>query len=153
MPRQYAVSFTAVAITATQDIFELNAPAAGVVRLMGLVFGQSSDQGDTAAEALDIRVIRGHATSGSGGSAFTPIPLNSSDPAASATCEINNTTVASTGTAVNLLCDTVNLQAGYQIWWPPEAMPMARNSERINVRISAPADSITASGTLYYVED
>lgn len=153
MPRQYVSTFSAVAITAAQDIFELTAPAAGVARLVGVIFNQSSDSGDAQAESLDIKIVRGHTTSGSGGSAFTPIPLNSADTAAGSACEINNTTIASAGTAVNLLADAPNIQIGEMIWFPPEMRPTARNSERIVVRISAPADSITASATLYFEEE
>ena len=153
MPRQYAATFAAVSVTAAQDVFEITAPSTGVVRLMGLVLGQSSDYGDAQAEGLSLTIVRGYTTSGSGGSAVTPSLLNSSNPAASAAVEANNTTVATTGTAVTLHADAWNVQAGYQLWWPPEVRPAARNSERIVVRSTAPADAITLSGTLYFEEE
>lgn len=153
MARQYAVTFSAVAITAAQDLFEVTAAAAGVVRLVGIAVGQYSDPGDAQAEQLSLTVVRGYTTSGSGGSAFTPLALNSGDPAAAAAAEINNTTVATTGTAAVLWSDVWNVQAGYQVWFPPENRPTARNSERIVVRIPAPNDSITTNGTLLFEEE
>jgi hypothetical protein len=151
--RMYAVTFSAVAITVQSDLFEIVVPAAGLVHVHGLVLGQTTDHGDAAAEALQLLVVRGHTTSGSGGSSATPAPLNSDYAASGSTAEVNNTTIASAGTTVTLLADVWNTQAGYQSWWTPEARPRLRGSERLVVRQSAPADSITASGTIYFSEE
>ena len=153
MARQYAVTFAGVAVSVAQDLFELTAAAAGVVRIIGLIMGQETDYGDAAAEGLRLTIVRGHTTTGSGGSTFTALPLNSSDAAAASTCKINNTTVATAGTAVNLHAEAWNIQAGYQIWWPPEARIDVRNAERIVVRTTAPTDAITMSATLIFEEE
>lgn len=153
MSRRYAVTFEAVAVTAAQDFFEVLPATQKPVRLLGLLLGQSSDAGDAQDELLRIKVIRGHTTSGSGGSAATARPLVPADTAAGATCEINNTTIASAGTAVDLLADCFNVRAGYQLWWTPETAPQVANAETIVVRLmAAPADSLTMSGTLYFEE-
>lgn len=153
MARSYAACFQAVAVTAAQDIWEVVAPAAGTIKVAALLIGQSSDYGDAAAEGLQLDVIRGHGTSGSGGSSVTPTPMNASDAASGATVERNNTTVATTGTPVYLLSDDINIQAGYQMVFMPEFMPTVRNSERLVIRITAPADSLTVSSTIYLIEE
>lgn len=153
MPRSYAVSFNAVAITAAQDLFEISPADDKPVRLLGLVIGQYSDVGDAASENLNVSVIRGYTASGSGGSTPTPTPIDGIDTAAGFAAEANNTTVANTGTAVTLLSDVWNTQAGYQIWWPEGVQPQASQANTtIVVRITAPADSITANATLYVQE-
>ena len=155
MSRRYAVTFEAVAVTAAQDFFELTPADDKPVRLLGLILAQSSDVGDAAEEILRIKVIRGHATSGSGGSVPTPVALNPSNSAAGAAAEVNNTTIASTGTAVDLLADCFNVRSGYQLWWTPETAPICSeaNGIRLTVRLmAAPTDSLTMSGTLYFEE-
>jgi hypothetical protein len=153
MGRQYSVIFSAVAVTAAQDLFEITPADDKPVRLRGLFVGQTSDAGDANDELLQVQIIRGYTTSGSGGSAPTPAPLSSIDTAAGFTAEVNNTTVANTGTAVTLHADTFNVRAGYQLWFPPENCPMASQANTtIVVRITAPADSLTMSGTLYVEE-
>lgn len=154
MGRVYAVSFEGTAVTAQVDFFELAPADDKPVRLLGLMLSQSSDVADAAEEILRIKVIRGHATSGSGGSAPTPTPVNANDAAAGATAETLNTTIASTGTAVDLLADCFNIRSGCQLWWTPETAPTATQANgTIVVRLmAAPADSLTMSGTLYFEE-
>ena len=153
MPRTFAVSFNAVAITAAQDLFEISPADDKPVRLLGLVVGQYSDVGDANSENLSLSIIRGYTSSGSGGSAFTALPLDPNDSAAGFSAEINNTTVANTGTAVTLWSDVWNTQAGYQVWFPDGAQPQASQANTtIVVRITAPADSITTNATLMVQE-
>ena len=153
MPRTFAVSFNAVAITAAQDLFEISPADDKPVRLLGLVVGQYSDVGDANSENLSLSIIRGYTSSGSGGSAFTALPLDPNDSAAGFSAEINNTTVANTGTAVTLWSDVWNTQAGYQVWFPEGAQPQASQANTtIVVRITAPADSITTNATLIVQE-
>lgn len=154
MGRVYATVFENVAVTAAQDFFEITPADDKPVKLLGLILSQSTETGDAAEEMLRIKVIRGHATSGSGGSTHTPTPCNTADAAAGAAVEINNTTIASTGTAVDLLADTFNVRAGYQFWWTPETAPTASQANTtIVVRLmAAPADSVTMGGTLYFEE-
>lgn len=150
--RMYSISFAAVAVSAAQDLFEITAPSSAGIALHALTLGQSSDYGDAAAEGLSLTIVRGYTTSGSGGSAATPRILVPGGSAASSSAEVNNTTVASAGTPVTLHADAFNVQAGYQYVWTPETRPRAAPSSRIVVRITAPADALTMSGTLYYEE-
>lgn len=150
----YAATFSAVAVTAAQDVFEITAPATSRVLIRGIRIGQYTDAGDAAAEILSVLVIRGYTTSGSGGSSVTPVNLHgwSGAPSASSTVEANNTTVANTGTAVTLLADTMNVQAGWQYYPAPHDHMVLDYSQRLVVRITAPADSLTMNGTLIFQE-
>lgn len=152
--RIYTVSFTQVAITTAVDLFELTPADDKPIEILGLFFGQSTDVGDAAAEQIPYRVIRGHTTSGSGGTAPTPRPLNRSGVAAGFAAEVCNTTAATLGTAVDLHADVINIQAGEKMWLPEGCEWEASQADTtLVVRLAAaPADSITCSGTLYVRE-
>ena len=154
MARVYSVSFEAVAVTAAQDLFEITPADDHPVVLLGMTIDQSSDVGDAAEEMLRYMIIRGCATSGSGGSAPTPRPLDPGDAAAGFGAKVNNTTIASGGTAVNLVAGAFNIRSGLAVFWPPEMTPMCNQGQTtIVVRLmAAPADSLTMSGTLYIGE-
>lgn len=152
--RRYSVVFSAVAVTAAQDLFELTPADDKPVKIVGIELGQSSDAGDAADELLQLSIIRGFTVSGSGGSAATPAPLPSSVGVASGfAAEVNNTTVANTGTSVTLMTTCWNVRAGYINWFPEGCEPGAgQGNTTIVVRTTAPADSLTLSGTLYVEE-
>lgn len=152
--RIYTVPILAVASPAAIfDAWEIRPADDKPVEIMGLFLGQSSDVGDANAENLTIRVIRGFTTSGSGGSTPTPSPLNRSDSAAGFSAETMNTTIATTGTTVDLHNDVWNTQAGYPLWLPEGCEWEASQADTsIVIRISAPADAITVSGTIYVRE-
>lgn len=156
MARMYSVVFGAVSVSAAQDFFEITPADDKPIKIRGLMLCQTgnSDTGDAAEECLRFSIIRGHATSGSGGSAPTPIPMDGVDTAAGFTAEVNNTTIASAGSGVVLHEDSFNVRAGYLNWWPPDCCPRASQANTtIVVRLnSAPADAITLSGTLYVEE-
>ncbi len=152
--RVYTVSFTAIAITAAVDIFELTPADDKPIEVIGFFWGQHTDVGDAASESLPYRVLRGHTTSGSGGAAATPRPTNRSDVAAGFAAETNNTTAASAGTAVDIHDDVINVQAGEKLWLPDGCGWGASQADTtLVVRLAAaPADSLTTSGTLYVLE-
>lgn len=155
MSRMYAVTFENIAVTAAQDFFELSPADDKPVRIHAVYLSQASDVGDAAEEMLRVTIKRGHTTSGSGGSAFTPVPLESSaGAAAGAAAEINNTTIASAGTAVALHAETFNIRSGFVYIPTPEARPGASQANTtIVVRLeAAPADSLSMSGTLIFEE-
>ena len=155
MGRMYSVSFTAVAVTAQQDFFEITPADDKPCVIHALYLAQSSDAGDAADEQLAIRVVRGHSTSGSGGSAPTPRPMNPSDTAAGFASEVNNTTIASSGTGVDLHADAFNVRAGYQMIWTPEMRPQVSQGAGVTLcvrLVTTPADSLTMSGTLLVEE-
>lgn len=152
--RVYTVEFEAVAVTAQVDFFELTPADDKPVEIIGLFLSQSTEVGDAQDELIRYRVIRGHATSGSGGAAPTPRPVNRSDGASGFAAETNNTTIASTGTPLNLHSDTFNVRAGLQLWLPDGCeWSCSQTDTTVVVRLmAAPADSVTFSGTLYVRE-
>lgn len=154
--RIYTVSFAAVSLAAAQDLFEITPADDKPVEIVGLFLSQTgvADVGDAAEEMLRIEIIRGYTASGSGGSAPTPAPVKRIDAAAGFAAEVNNTTLANTGTAVIIHEDAFNVRAGYANWWPEGTEPDASQANTtIVVRlVAAPADAITVSGTLYVRE-
>ena len=152
MGRIYSATFSAVSVSAAQDLFEVNTSATRPVVIHGVVIGQYSEAGDSQDELLSITLVRGNTVSGSGGSSATAAPLNAGDSAFGGTVEVNNTTVANTGSPVTVHADSFNVRAGW-IWLPtPELRPIVDVSSRIVVRITAPADAITCNGTIYLEE-
>jgi hypothetical protein len=154
MGRVYSVQFENVEITAAQDFFEVSPADDKPVKLLGLFLSQSTEVGDSAEEMLRIQVIRGHSTSGSGGSAGTAVPVDPNSAAAGFASEVNNTTIASAGTGVVLHSEAFNIRSGLAMWWTPETCPVANQANTtIVVRLMAnPADSVTMGGTLYVEE-
>src|SRR5690349_12554243 len=98
--RVYTVPFENVSVSASQDFFEISPADDKPVKFLRLELnnvGGTADAGDSQEEMLRLSVVRGHTTSGSGGTAPTPSPLNSTiDTAAGFAAEVNNTTIAST---------------------------------------------------------
>lgn len=154
MARVYSVSFENVSVSASQDFFEVSPADDHPVVILALYLDQISDVGDAAEEMLRYKIIRGHTTSGSGGSSATPRPLDPGDAAAGFSAEVNNTTIASAGTAVDLHAGAFNIRAGLALIYPPEMTPVAnQGNTTIVVRLMAnPADAVTMSGTLYIAE-
>lgn len=150
----YSVVFSAVAVTATQDFFEITPADDKPVQLCGLFLSQHSDVGDAQDEILHYSVIRGHATSGSGGSAPTPRPLGRNQATVGFSAEVNNTTIASAGTGVTVHDDAFNVRAGLALWWPDGFEPEASQADVLLVvrLLAAPADSLTMNGTAYLRE-
>lgn len=143
-----------MATTASVDLFEIAPADDKPLAVIGLFIGQDSDEGDAQAEMLPYRVIRGFTTSGSGGTAPTPRPLEASDPAASFTAEVNNSVVATTGTEEVLHADAFNVQVGEKLWLPDGCEWRVNQSQtRLVVRLGgAPTDSLTMSGCIYVRE-
>lgn len=151
--QMYAITVVGVASPAAiWDLVELNCSSTKITRLHSVYAGQSTDMGDAAAEALTVQFITGHATSGSGGSTQTPVPLSANFAAAGATVETNNTTIASTGTALIRHADVWNIQMPYQYRPTPEERIDLALSARLVIRISAPADTITTTYTVIFEE-
>jgi hypothetical protein len=153
--RAYEVNFSAVAITAKQDLFYIK-PAADKICVIEALYlsnvGGAADAGDAQEELYDLRIIRVPATVtvGSGGTSPTPNPLSTNDAAAGFTARVNDTTVATTsGTLLQLHNDGWNVRVPYVWMPPPEHRLLVANAQAIVARLeSTPADSITCSGTM-----
>lgn len=157
MSRMYSVVFSAVSVAAAQDLFELTPADDKPIAIHAIYLsnvGGTADAGDAAEEFLRADIIRGFTTSGSGGTAPTAGALDPADAAAGCTAEVNNTTVATTGTTVTLHSDGFNSRVGWVYVPTPECRPKASQANTtIVVRLTtAPADAILFSGTLYFEE-
>ena len=157
--RVYTVEFENVAVAAAQDLFEISPGDDVPVRLLQLeLHNVGPDVGDTEEEMLRLKVIRGNATSGSGGSAAAENPIDSTDAAATFASEVNNTTEASAGTEVDLWSGGWNVRVPFEKTWLlfPDADTRPRCDQGdglIVVRLmEAPGDSVTMSGTLTVAE-
>lgn len=147
--RTYAVTFSAVAISAAQDVFEITPADDKPCEIVSIEIGQTTEAGDAADEMLGVQIIRGFTSSGSGGSAATPAPLRPADTAAGFSAEVNNTTVATTGTTTTLHSAAFNVRAGWMYIPPLDARPVVnQGNTSLVVRLTAPADSVTFNGTM-----
>lgn len=151
--RVYTVNFFEVAVTAQQDLFEIVAPADGVVELLEIHLSQHTEVGDAMEEGLSIALKSGQTTSGTGGSAPTAVPLSLSDAAFGGTCEVNNTTKASTGTIVTHRVFDWNVRVPFDVIFTPETTKILAPSARMTIELATtPADSITVSGYVVFKE-
>jgi len=151
--RNYTVVFTGVAVTAQQDLFEIVAAAGKNVEIMAIFLSQTTEIGDAMEEGLSILIKSGSTTSGSGGSAPTPVPLSVTDAAAGFTAEVNNTTKATVGTIVTHHADSWNIRAPFMLIFPEDMRVQLTGGRRATIELATtPADSITMSGTLYLRE-
>lgn len=154
--RMYVVTFENVAVTAAQDLFDIVPADDKPLRVHACYISQSTEVGDSQEEMLRIKIIRGLATVGSGGSAFTPVPLNENDSAAGFTARINDTTVAVVGAGATevLWAESFNERVGWQFLPTPEMRPMVTQAKTrmVVTMLTTPADSVTMNGTLIVEE-
>lgn len=161
MSRIYTVSYTGTVTNAggDSDLIEVLPADDQPVKLRGILLSQISEVGDAQEEGLRISIMRLPATvtSGSGGAAATPRPMDSATSAAGAACECNNTTVATTsGTAVTLAEIGWNIRnSPYEVWFPdPAFAPKAKQGEALVVRMqTTPADDYTGCFTFWIEEE
>lgn len=148
--RPYTVTWdAATAVTAIIDIFEILPADDKPIFLDELTIWQTTDVGDAAEEILQIQVITGYTTTGSGGASGTVGKVMAGDAAASFTAECRNTTVATTGTPAIWHADGWNVRTPY-IWTPtPDWTPFASQAQPLYVRLPvAPADSLTINAMI-----
>ena len=153
----FTATFSAIAVSAAQDVFQLTAHATSRIEICEIFLGQYSDAGDAAAEMLSVQIIRGHTTTGSGGAAVTPANFEPWSRAAVTTVLRNNTTIAADGTAVILHSEAFNVQGGW-LYKPFKSnhedneRPKIEAGGIVVVRITAPADAVTMNGTIKWRE-
>lgn len=146
MPRCYTVVLAPTAIAvATTDILELTAADDIPIGIRAIRNVQLSDFGDAQDEIVRFAAVRGHTTSGSGGSAVTPVRKRPKDATASFTAEAGNTTAASGGTTENPYSNGFNVRAGLDVIIPESDMPCTDQSAGLLVLrfTAAPVDSLT----------
>ena len=150
----YTGVFQAVAATAAQDLFELTAPALRSVIIREVKITQSTEIGDAQSEMLRFALKRATSasTSGSGGSAVTPLS-NPRGITYGGTLEANNTTRVTGGTIEVLEEADEHIANGFQ-YLPGTDTSIPHEIEgamRFIVGLeSTPTDSITISGYIRF---
>jgi FlaG/FlaF family flagellin (archaellin) len=157
MGREYTVVFQKVTISAAQDLLEITPADDKPFVLHGWHIsnvGGTADAGDAQEELLPIEVIRGFTTSGSGGTAPTPRAADPGDSAASFTAEVNNTTLANTGTTNSLFEGGINIRIPDPFFFTEATRPKVnQGNTTMCVRlVDAPADAVVCSATFYLEE-
>lgn len=158
MGRRYSAIFSAVAVTAAQDLFEVLSATDSVTRVLGFRILQTTDVKDAEEEILRLETVRGigSVTSGSGGGSNpTAQPAEDGDAAFGGTIEINNTTrmVAGSGTLETLEIPGWNVRIPLDFYFTPETAPVISPGNRWTLALpAAPADSLTMSGTIFLEE-
>ena len=146
MGRKYVASGDIATWTAAGDIVELIAPSDAVVVLHSLSLHQSTSETDDSTSLLLSRV----GTSGSGGGAITPRPLQVGDAAFGGTCEEANTT-DSTGNTV-LYNWGWSALAGFDKIWTPETRPVISPSGALVLSTGDALTSVTLEWMLEFEE-
>lgn len=154
-PIIHAANFSASAITTATDLFELTPVVDRPIVVYGMNLGQTTDLGDAQEEVLMIGVYR-DATAGSGGTAATEYVYNNVAAGVTPTCQVRILGTASTG---GTLIDIIPWNIRVPLEWRPipEMRPkfsnIAAEGPTSTFRlIAAPADSITASGVIFWSE-
>lgn len=155
MARRYRVRLPATAFTVAVDLFELTPADDKPIRVIETHLFQTTELGDAAEEQIGLDWVRGHTTSGSGGSAATPQPVNPNDTAAGCTAEVGNTTAATLGTTTTHGAPGWNVRIPYA-----DIRPNGRGVEATQANTTlvlrmaaAPADSITIGGHVIVEEE
>lgn len=155
MGMMYGASFEDVTVSTAgaHDCFELLPATQRPCVIHCVSLSQNTDIQDAGEFMARVKLIRGFTGSGSGGSAATEYALDPSAPTASATVETNNTTVAATGTGVEVWSEAFNVRTGF-LWLPtPEMRVVVRNAELFVVRFPAQLTSaVDLSGVLIWEE-
>ena len=154
----YSAAFAGTAVSAAVDIFNGRAPARTRLRLREIRVGQYSDFGDAAAEILGMTLRRGFDIDAT--PATTVTPVNLSGVTGNLACDtgivigVTDTGLTGdTGGATNselLISDVMNIAAGWWYYPPEEECPIIEADENFALRVTAPADAITMSGTLIF---
>jgi hypothetical protein len=155
--RMYTAVFKDIAVTAVQDLFEVAAPSDAVTVVHRVMLTQSTETGDAAEEMLRLTTNRGvgSVTSGSGGGSVTAQPVSDGNSAFGGSVERNNTTAmaAGSGSLEELESFGWNVRVPFDLIWLPEFRPVISPGNRWTLELeSAPADSVTMSGTLWFEE-
>lgn len=152
----YLTLFEAVATTAATDLFEFTAATGRGLELLEFGVYQTTEVATNVAEeeflTLRVRHVASGFTSGSGGSTFTPGPLEQNGGTAGFTCEINNTTQASGGSIATKYSQGWNIRQPFEKVWTPETLISCAGAAGLVITMTAPADSVTLSGYAYVRE-
>lgn len=144
----YTVSFSEVAVTAQQDLFQIEAKVVPVT-IHAIYLSQTSDEGDAAAENLSIVINR---VTDAVTNDLAEVKLDTGSSAANANLAINETTELTTSAEI-VHTEAWNIALPF-VWLPPPEMRIVipiDDTVVVNLN-NTPTDELTMSGTLYFSE-
>ena len=146
----YSVEFNSVAVTVAQDLFQIEAITVPI-KIHMISISQISDVGDSAAESLLIR-LRGGITDAVTDD-LAAVPYQSARATANLSDLAINETSQLTTAAVDVYSEGWNIALPF-IWLPPpEDRYEIQPTDAFVVDLAtAPADSLTMSGTVIFEE-
>ena len=146
----YTVEFNGVAVTAAQDLFQVEAVTVPI-RIHEITISQHTDVGDAEAESLLIR-LRGEITD-TVTDDLAGVPLQGARTTANlSNLAINEGTQITTG-AVDIYSEAWNIALPFKYIPTPETRYEIPPGDAFVVDLAtAPADSITCHGTLVFEE-
>lgn len=151
----YAVAFSAVAISAAQDLIGILSTSGMALKIHGMEFGQKTLT-SWEAKQLELRINPATVTVGSGGSAVTPRGVNAGGRAVAATFTARaNDTTPQTTSGTQLLEQARDWEFLNGCFWMPKPLfePIIKPSEGFAVNLgTAPSGSMTGSGVVYVEE-
>ena len=148
MGRMYTLEFTDVAVTAQQDLFQIEAITVPAI-IHAVYLSQITDVGDAAAENLSISINR--VTDDVTDDKAT-VQIDNGDATQLAEIAINETVELVTGLA-RIHSEAWNIALPFVFLPTPEMRPVVEVGNAIVVNLNTtPADSITMSGTIYFEE-
>jgi hypothetical protein len=140
--------------SAAIDVAEINNASGKLSCIVDIDITQKTEFGDAEDEQVECQLIKAHSTSGSGGSAFTPL-TTPGDAAYSGTVEIGNTTLATGGSPVTRSDKSFNVRQGFPER-PTErvgSQMLIASGERAVVRLpNTPTDAMTVTATIVIAE-
>lgn len=148
MARMYTAQFTDVAVSAQQDLFQIEALVVPVT-IHAVYLSQISDTGDAEAENLSILIRRATDVVTDD---IVEARLDLGDSAANADLAVNETTELVTGTEI-IHSEAWNIALPF-VWLPPPEMRIVIQIDEVVVvnLNTTPNDELTMSGTLYFSE-
>ncbi len=146
MGRMYTVQFSEVAVSAQQDLFQIEALTVPAI-IHGIYISQSSDVGDSAAASVSIRINR---VTDAVTDDLATVQLDKGDATQLADVAINETTELVTGLEV-IHSEAWNIAMPF-IWLPTPEMRIVVEVGNVVVVNMNTTDTLTMSGTLYFEE-
>jgi hypothetical protein len=146
--RMFTAQFTEVAVSAQQDLFQIEAKVVPAI-LCAVFLSQSSDVGDAAAEGLSILIRR---VTDVVTNDIAEAKLDPGSAAANANLAVNETTELVTG-AETIHSEDWNIALPFVWLVPPEMrIPIEIDNTLVVNLNTTPADALTMSGTMYFAE-
>lgn len=150
-PRIYIAEVAPAATTTATDIFEITAATDRPVAIIGYTLYQTTDLGDAQEEVLSITIERG-VTAGSGGASANKNDVGSRGEVSTDATVNKMVTTAHTGGTV-VFRKGWNIRIPEELWIPEILWPYVdAGTDPVTLTMSAPADSITVGGSIYWAE-